>query len=110
MDVFRFQGLGKTGAQMWQLLADGQARGSREIATVTGRDLRTVDRKLGQMYALEMIEPDIAPDGLVWKAVQVDLDQIADKSGTHGAGEAQRKAHRTERNEHRLQLEKGVKK
>jgi hypothetical protein len=114
-DAFR-KGRGKAGlppsaGQVYDALQAGPLAVD-ELAQATGRDKRTVQAVLGRMATivdrttgevLSMVERD----GGKWKALPVDLEQIADLVGTSGATERQKINHEKERRAHARDLRKG---
>ncbi len=102
-DAFRNNGgLGKSGSEIWGLLAAGE-KTERELEDATGRHRTTVKKKLMAMLRLGMVEP--LGDGL-WRAVaDIDLDDIAKLLGTDGTAEAQHAKHVQERRAQRFRMQ-----
>ena len=110
-DAFRRQGLGKAAGEVYAalLLEPGQTLG--ELVEKTGRGKATVWRALTRMlkmadtYTGEYL-PMVAHDGDKWRALEVDLDQIAHIVGSAGIGRKQHELHARERAAHRRGLER----
>lgn len=99
-DVFRFFGLGKTGAAVWAALSEYSPMTAQDLTAHTGRSLRAVNRTLERMFQLQLVGMDFADAGAVWYALETaDLDQAARLIGTFGAGERQRADHTRQRAE-----------
>lgn len=101
-DVFRHSGLGKSAGQVWRALQQYPATVD-ELAGITGRHVKTIERALDRMSnlvdpltgeCLPMVETE---DGATYHALPIDLDRIAHAIGTAGMGERQRKEHAKER-------------
>ena len=111
-DVFRFGGLGKSAGQIWQALQERPAS-IDELAEITGRHVKTVERAINRMVKLadpltgEYLPMVASDDGITYRPLPVDLDRIAQVIGTAGAGERQRKKHATERRLQAQSLERG---
>jgi len=110
-DAFRFRGLGKSAAEVWEVLQHEPAT-ERELAERTGRHKRTVVRALKRMSKLidgatgEVVSM-VENEGNTWRTLEVDLDFIASLIGTAGTGKQQRKKHKQERQCHRRALARG---
>lgn len=108
-DVFRFNGLGKSAGQIWQVLEESPAT-VNELTAQTGRHKKTIERALARM--VNIIDPltgeylpMVASDGgETWHALKVDLNHIAHILGTAGAGEKQKQLHQKERKIHQNAL------
>ena len=113
-DAFRHGGgLGKSALEVYEKLLI-KSETVKDLADMTGRHPKTVGRVLKQMSE-KLI--DIRTGGIVsmvqntgkkWKAIEVDLDQIAAIVGTAGTLEAQKKKHNQERELHRQRLLRGI--
>ena len=101
-DAFRWSGLGKTGADIFFALKALDQASVAELAEATGRAKPTVYRKLKLMEGLLMAEH--LGQGQ-WRALEVDLDSVAEVLGTAGQGERQHERHVQDRRLHRLILE-----
>ena len=102
-DIFRWAGLNKSGAEVWQAL-QGSELTIRELAAMTGRHRTTVKRKLLTMVDLGLVE-NVGDD---WCIVDgADLSAAAGRLGTKGAGQAQRIKHIRDRRLHRRVLDRG---
>ncbi len=101
-DAFRWAGLGKSGAEVWEKLQTEEEATEKGLAEMTGRCKTTVRRRLVQMFSLGLVEP--LGDGW-WKAVpSVDLDELAGLLGTAGKGEHERQKHARQRALHWIAL------
>jgi len=114
-DAFRGRYLGKTAAEIWDLL-QAEPLTAAELAERTGRYLGTVKRNLARMRRIvdmvtgEVIAEMVTPDGDKWQAcADVDLDALAKFFCTAGKAEEQKKQHAKERRAHHRQLERGIK-
>ena len=111
LDVFRWHGLGKSAAEMWEVLQEGPAN-IDELSMRTGRHVRTVKRALDRMTGLvdsitgEIIDM-VEGDGKNWRALDVNLDYVAQLIGTAGYGKLQWEKHSKERRLHRWALTRG---
>jgi len=111
-DVFRHRGLGKSAAQIWQVVQD-QPASIDEIAEQTGRHVKTIERAIERMSKLvDLLTGELLPmiggdASETYYALPVDLDRIAHALGTAGAGERQRKEHARDRRLHARSLERG---
>jgi hypothetical protein len=111
-DVFRFGGLGKSAGQVWQVLQEHPAS-IDELAEVTGRHKKTIERVIDRMSKLadpltgESLPMVASDDGKIYHPLPVDLDRVAHAVGTAGTGERQRKEHAKERRLHARSLERG---
>lgn len=117
-DVFRHSGLGKSAGEVWEVLRERPATVD-ELAEITGRHTKTIERALDRMAKLAdpltgeylpMVasdDPQGASGGEIYHPLLVDLDRIAHAVGTAGAGERQRKEHAKERRLHARGLERG---
>ncbi|MFX1412083.1 MAG: bifunctional DNA primase/polymerase [Promethearchaeota archaeon] len=108
-DAFRWHALNKSGAEVLGVLVSlGEPVSVARLAELTGRCVRTVRYRLGDLFTLGLAE--LVGSGL-WRAVHdidmVRLDAVARELGTAGAGERQRRQHARERRLHRLELERG---
>ena len=110
-DVFRYSGLGKAAGEMYSLLQKEELT-CGELAERTGRHLSTIKRNLIKMNQIidsrtgEIISM-LERDGEKWRAVSVNLDDIAVLVGTAGTGEKQRKKHAQERLQHKRGVSMG---
>lgn len=105
-DAFAGSGLGKSAAQVWQCLADGDALATGEIAARTGRGKATVWRILNRMLNLQMVTTAGSGNAATWRAVEnVNLDRVAFLLGVAGRGAERRKNHRRERDAFRAALQ-----
>jgi len=110
-DVFRYQGLGKSGFDIWQAIQQ-EPKTLLEIQKETGRSRKTVINKLKRMGNLvDMRTGEIISmvtfDGEKYSPVKdIDLDYIAEFLGTSGMGERQKARHEKERREHKAILTK----
>lgn len=113
-DVFRHGGLGKSAGQVWQVLREHPAT-IDELALITGRHTKTVERALDRMTKLsdpltgEYFPMVASDDGEIYHFVPIDLDHIAHAVGTAGKGERQKKEHARERRLHQRSLALGKK-
>ena len=110
-DAFRYSGLGKSAAEVFQAL-QREPLTVEELIERTGRHSKTISRALNRMSSLLDTEtgellPMVEPDGNQWHALAVDLDHIAQVLGTAGAGERQKAKHKQERCAHQRALELG---
>lgn len=101
-DAFRHSGLGKSAGEVWQILQQHPARVD-ELAAITGRHIKTIERVLARMMNLAdpltgeylpMVANDVDDS---YYAISVDLDRIAQVVGTAGASDRQRREHARER-------------
>ncbi len=110
-DVFRFQGLGKSGFEIWQAVQAGP-KTIKELEAITGRHRTTIKRKLEKMINIIDIRTGeivsmVDYDGERYQAKEnVDLDYIAELLGTKGMGERQKEQHIREREEHNMKISK----
>lgn len=96
-DVFRYSGLGKTAAAVWDILK-ADTLTAREIIEKTGRGRLAVNRALERMFQLQMIGMDLTEHGATWYALDsVNLDEIARHIGTYGKGARQKAEHKQQR-------------
>lgn len=108
-DVFRPRGLGKAAGEVYMVLLSKGPLPIAEIANLTGRHIKTVNRALGRMEGIidsvtgEYISM-VENQGKTWRAQEVDLSQIANIIGTTGEGERQREKHERERRIYRRAL------
>jgi predicted transcriptional regulator len=108
-DVFRYQGLGKSGCEIWQAIQDGP-KTIQEIEKITGRHRTTIKRKLDKMSNIIDIRTGeiismVLLDGERYQAQEdINLDYIAELLGTKGKGEVQKRQHIREREEHNRQI------
>jgi hypothetical protein len=102
-DLFRWAGLGKGAAQIWELLvASDHPHSAQSVCAKTGRGLKSVYRILGKMHQLEMLTGDFDGSAFVWLANRdVNLDEVAQKLNVAGIGSRQRTEHAREREMHR---------
>jgi hypothetical protein len=114
-DAFRGRYLGKSAAEIWDLLQAGPLT-AEEISERTGRHLKTVKRNLARMRRVvdtvtgEVIAEMVGLDGDKWHAcADVDLDALAKFFCTAGKAARQKAQHARERREHRRKLERGKK-
>jgi DNA-binding transcriptional ArsR family regulator len=103
-DAFRWSGLGKTGAEIYYALQGRSEASVKELQEATGRGRSTIYKKLNLMTDLYMAE--LLGRGR-WRALDVNLDAVAEALGTAGKGKEQRARHRQERRLHRRMLELG---
>lgn len=109
-DVFRRQGLGKAAGEVYAALLEEPGQTLGELVRVTGRGKMTVWRALNRMlkmadtYTGEYL-PMVEHDGDKWRALEVDLDQIAHIVGSAGIGRKQKELHARERAAHRRGLD-----
>lgn len=112
-DVFRYQGLGKSGCEIWQAFQDGP-KSVKELEDATGRHRTTIKRKLEKMSNIIDIRTGeivsmIVFDGEKYQAKKdVDFDYIAELLGTKGMGEKQKEQHLREREEYNVKIKKKV--
>jgi len=113
-DVFRYGGLGKSAGQIYAALQDSPTS-IDELAEITGRHTKTIERALGRMSKLaDPLTGEYLPmvasddDGVIYHLLPVDLDRIAHVVGIAGKGERQRKEHAKERRLHRKSLDSGL--
>ena len=109
-DAFRFMGLGRSAAAVWECLREHGPRSPKELAQRTGRSVETVRRVLKRMARLVNLAtnqpiPMVMREGKLWRALDVDLDEVAMVVGTDGDGEKQRTRHQMERADHRYWIE-----
>jgi hypothetical protein len=103
---------GQIGRQLWQAL-NAEPMTAEDLASVTGRDPRTVTKYLERMAGLtnqmtgELL-PMVNLDGDKWHALTVDLDAVAVAVGTSGKGREQRQKHAKERRAHARDLMAGA--
>lgn len=113
-DAFRYMGLGKSAGQIYAALQDSPAS-MDELAEITGRHTKTIERALRRMAKLadpitgEYLPMVASDDGEIYHPLPVDLDRIAHAVGTAGKGERQRKEHARERRLHQNSLALGKK-
>jgi len=103
-DVFRWSGLGKTGYQVYELLADQGRMDVAEIVELTGRGCRTVRRKLNLMLELGLAAQ--WADGSWGLDSLGDLEAAAWLLGTAGLGERQKSRHARQRALHRIEVDR----
>lgn len=102
-DAFRRRG-GKSDAEVWGVLVAGDAVAA-EIAAKTGRSRGTVWRVLRELAELGAV---VRCAGNIYSlAPGADLDAMAARLGTAGAGDRQHRKHQRERTAHRNALERG---
>ncbi len=112
INKFHVYGLGKSAGQIWQALQERPATVD-ELADSTGRHVKTIERVIDRMSKLadpltgEYLPMLASDDGETWRALDVDLDRIAQAVGTAGASERQRKQHARDRRLHARGLEQG---
>jgi len=105
-DVFRYQGLGKSGCEIWQALEEGP-KSIKELENITGRHRTTIKRKLEKMGNIidyrtgEIISMVSIEDGKYSAKPGINLDYIAELIGTKGMGERQKEQHIREREQHK---------
>jgi hypothetical protein len=109
-DVFRYCGLGKSGAQIWIALRENGASSVSELVRITGRHRTTIARRLKQMSRIvDQITGEIVSmvefDGITWHAIDVNLDEVAWILGTAGMGRKQREKHRKQQIEYKDYLD-----
>lgn len=109
-DVFRHTGLGKSAGEVYAALLESPGQTLSELAKRTGRNPVTVWRALTKMSRMVDFEtgellPMVEKDGEKWKALLVDLEQMAHIVGTEGALERQKALHHQERAAHKRGLE-----
>ncbi len=100
-DVFRWGGLNKSAAEVWQELLK-EPRTEEELASLTGRHISTIKRVLEKMAnitdpATGELHPMVRFVGGKWHALPVDLDEIARYVGTAGKGVEQKEQHKYDR-------------
>lgn len=101
-DVFRFYGLGKTGAAVWETLTAHSPMTARDISAQTGRSLRVVNRALERMFQQQMVGMDLTGAGETWYALEnVNLEDAARALGTLGRAADQRAEHERQRADYR---------
>lgn len=104
-DVFRYQGFGKTGFEVWKALQSGP-KSIADLVRITGRNRTTVKRRLAEMsIVIDVRTGEVISmvnfDGVKYEAkADVDLDYIAELKGTKGIGARQKEKHRKERQVH----------
>jgi hypothetical protein len=93
-DAFRYGGgLNKSAGEVYFKLLQGPMS-AKELAACTGRNLRTVFRALDHMSRLvdaitgELVSMVYSDDG-IWRALEVDLDHVAQIVGTSGKAKKQ---------------------
>lgn len=112
-DAFRHGGgLGKSGFEVYEQLLKQPATAD-ELASSTGRHIKTVQRVLKRMSEklidvttgeiMHMVENE----GELWYGLEVDLDHVAEIVGTAGTLEKQQHKHQQERARHRQELLRG---
>jgi predicted transcriptional regulator len=112
-DAFRHAGLGKSALEVWDALREHGVLTPAELAKRTGRNISTIRRALKRMSTLvDLITGELLPmvkmqEEGAWRAMEVDLDQVANILGTAGLGERQHKQHEVERLAHRRSLARG---
>lgn len=92
-DAFRWAGLGKASGEVYGTLLQTGVLTPSAIADATGRGERTVVRALARMIEFKMVEK--VADG--WRAVVVDLDDVARELGTAGTLARQKFLHKLAR-------------
>jgi hypothetical protein len=94
-DAFRWRGLGKTAWRVWAALPRQcpgiSADTLRSQLRINSRTLRRVLLRLHK-YGLAEIDGSGR-----WRALERDLDEVAEEVGRDGVGERQREFHRAER-------------
>ena len=106
LDVWRWSGLGKTGAQVYAMLAERGRLTAVELVELTGRAKATVWRKLQAMQALGLAE-QIEETGQ-WVLDDLgDLSEAARELGTAGLADRQRQRHARQRALHWAELSRG---
>jgi len=107
---------GQIGRQLWDAL-QSEPMTAEDLASVTGRDPRTVYKYLRRMKkltnqmtgeVLPMVEFKPTAEGEKWHALPVDLAAVAVAVGTHGKGTEQRLRHAKERRIHSRSLQAGA--
>jgi DNA-binding Lrp family transcriptional regulator len=91
------RGLGAGACQVYDYLRGGCGATRAQIVKDTGRSKATIKRALRSMKKWGMVARQALAGRAVWFAVDVDLQEIARKMGTAGAGDRQRKRHAEER-------------
>lgn len=104
-DAFRWKGLGKSGAQIYELLHQGQPLTAEEIANTTGRHVGTVRRNLNKLKTFGLVQEHGAASK--WTAQVVDLNGVAHVLETSGTGARQKQMHALERQRHAQELRQG---
>ena len=103
---------GQIGRQLWEALRS-EPMTAEDLASITGRDPRTVTKYLERMAKLtnqmtgELL-PMVNLDGDKWHALTVDLNAVAVAVGTSGKGREQRQKHAKERRAHSRSLMGGA--
>ena len=94
-DVFRRGGLGKTGQQVYELLAERGRLSVCELATLTGRHRTTVKRRLVTMEDVGLVSCFDSGEWVLSSGV--DLGDVARVLGMAGVGVRQRERHARQR-------------
>jgi hypothetical protein len=100
-DCFRIRGLGKSAKLVYSTLQDRPST-IDELKKSTGRSKKTIRRVLKRMASLvdtttgEVVSM-VELEGNCWRALDVDLDQVARIVHTSGVGKAKREKHAEER-------------
>ena len=106
---------GQIGRQLWEALRSDPMN-AEDLASITGRDPRTVTKYLDRMAkltnqmtgeVLPMVELKATAEGEKWHALTVDLGAVAVAVGTRGKGSEQRRKHAKERRAHARELMTG---
>jgi len=104
-DVFRYQGFGKSGCEIWEALLDGP-KTINDLVRISGQHRTTVKRKLERMGRIinlrngEVISM-VDFDGQKYRAKRdIDLDYVAETLGTKGMGRRQKEQHIIQREIH----------
>lgn len=99
-DVFRYQGLGKTAAQVWDhLLTRAHPLTDAEIADETKRSIEGVKAALTAMHHCGMVSPaDMRNGKVAWEPnPDIDLDEVAINLGVSGIGEQKHELYTSQR-------------
>ena len=105
-DAWRWRALGKTGAQVYAVLAERGRLSAAELVELTGRARATVWRKLRAMQALGLASQ--FEDSGEWLLDDLgDLEAAARDMGVAGRGDRQRRRHARQRALHWAELARG---
>lgn len=113
-DTFAYHGLGKSAAEVYEILIREGALTVGELSEKTGRSRKTVQRALSRLCRID--DPLtgeriylVEQDDPCWYAIKADesqLNRIAEILGTNGLGAKRKERHLYERDQHKRLLSK----
>ena len=106
LDLFSWQGLGKSGAQVWFTLQSEEWQSIGKIVKETGRGKSTVWRVLARMFDLGLVEKRGNGNATEWRRFgDADLQRAARALGVSGTRSDLVEKHKADRRKHQQQLE-----